>query len=104
MAIATVNITTSAGNVYASSGNSAVTFLALTNYSATDVVANVWIVPASGVASNTNIVLNNLTITAGDTYQFYASSEKLLLGNNDSVQASANAVSRLNAVVSYTPI
>lgn len=104
MAIATFNITASAANVYVSSGNTAITFMSLTNYDSTDVSVDVWVVPGGDAAGNTNIALSSLTITAGDTYQFYAGAEKLLLENGDAIVAEANSASRLNAVVSYTSI
>lgn len=104
MSLATVAITNSAANVYVSSNSTAITSLSFTNFDATDVALDVWVVPSGDAAGNTNIVLSQLTITAGDTYQFYAGAEKLLLDNNDAVVAQANASSRVNAVVSYTAI
>ncbi len=104
MSISTSAITTSPGNVYASSGSTAITSLSFTNYDATDVLLDVWVVPSGNAVGNSNIVLSQLTITAGDTYQFYAGAEKLLLDTNDAVVAQANANSRVNAVVSYTAI
>lgn len=104
MTIAVANITTSVSNVYVSSGNTAITFLSLTNYSAGNVVANVYVVPSGSSAANTNIVLSQLQITANDTYQFYAGSEKLLLGPSDSVQVDAAANNAISTVTSYTTI
>ena len=101
MSIQTSLVTTSVGNAYVSSGNTAVTFLSLCNYSAGNVLANVHIVPSGAAASNTNLVLSSIEITSKDTYQFYVGNEKLLLTNGDSVQVDANAATALNAVVSY---
>lgn len=100
----TGNLATSVSNVYVSNGNSAITFLSLCNYSAGNVVANVFVVPSGNSAGNSNIVLSNLLITAGDTYQFYAGGEKLLMTNGDSVQANANATNSITVVTSYTSI
>lgn len=100
----TGNVTTSVGNVYVSSGNSAITFLSLCNYSAGNVIANVYVVPSGDTAGNLNCVLNTLEIAAGDTYQFYAGGEKLILSNNDSVQANAGADNSISVVCSYTSI
>ena len=100
----TGNLATSVSNVYVSNGNSAITFLSLCNYSAGNVIANVYVVPSGSSAGNTNIVLSNLLITAGDTYQFYAGGEKLLLTNGDSVQANAKATNSITVVTSYTSI
>lgn len=102
MPIATGNVTTSTAAVYTSSGNTAVTFLSLCNYSAANVTANVYVVPSGNSAANTNIVLSSLEIAIGDTYQFYAGNEKLVLANGDTVQVDANANNSVTTVTSYT--
>lgn len=105
MAIATANVTTgSAANVYASSGNTAVTYLSLTNITAGNVTANVYVVPSGDTAGNTNVTLLQIEIATLDTYQLYAGNEKLLLNNGDSIQANSNAASSITAVVSYTSV
>jgi len=104
MTIATANVTTAAGNAYVSSGNTAITFMTLCNYSAGNVVANVWVVPSGDSAGNLNSILSQIEIAANDTYQLYAGGEKLLLGNGDSVQANANANNSISTVTSYTTI
>jgi len=104
MAISSANVTTVIGNVYTSSGNSAITFLAFCNTSAGTSVANVYIVPSGGSANVINQVLSDLSVTTKDTYQMYSGGEKLLLGNGDMIQASANANNALHTVVSYTSI
>ena len=104
MTIATANVTTVAGNAYVSSGNTAITFMTLCNYSAGNVVANVWVVPSGDTAGNLNSILSQIEIAANDTYQLYAGGEKLLLGNGDSVQANANANNSISTVTSYTTI
>jgi hypothetical protein len=104
MPIALGNVTTSAANVYVSDGNTAITFLSLTNYSASNVTANVYVVPSGNTAGNLNVVLSELDITTKDTYQFYAASEKLLLSDGDAVVANAASDNAINAVVSFTSI
>jgi hypothetical protein len=104
MTLAVANITTAGNVAYASSGNSAITFLSLCNYSAGNVTANVFVVPSSGSAGNTNVIIANLLVTAGDTYQLYQAAEKLLLGNGDSVQVNCNANSAITTVTTYTTI
>ena len=104
MSISTANITTSIANAYVSSGNTAVTFLSLANYSASNVNANVYVVPSGNTVGNLNIVTSNLQITTQDTYQFYAGNEKLVLANGDSIQINASANSSITAVISYTSI
>ena len=104
MTLAVANITTAGNVAYASSGNSAITYLTLCNYSTGNVLANVFVVPSSGTAGNTNIIIKNLLVTAGDTYQLYQAAEKLLLGNGDSVQVNCNANSSITTVTTYTTI
>lgn len=108
MAIAIGNVTTSATTVYTSSGNSVVTFFSITNYSGSDQTANVWVVPNGSSASNLNLAITTLTIAAngtssGDTYQFYAGNEKLILANGDTLQVQCGGNNNaLSTIVSYT--
>lgn len=105
MAIATANVTNStAANVYVSSGNTAVTYLSLTNITAGNVTANVYVVPSGDTAGNTNVTLLQIEIATLDTYQLYAGNEKLLLNNGDSIQANSNAASSITVVCSYTNV
>ena len=104
MTIQVGNVTTTAASVYTSVGNTAITFLSLCNYSAGNVAANVFVVPSGNSAGNTNIIINNINITVGDTYQLYAGAEKLLLNNGDSVQVNASANTAITTVTSYTSI
>ncbi len=102
MTIATANVTTTAANVYASTGNTVVTFLSLCNYTGGNVNANVWIVPSGSSPGNLNAVIANIEIAGEDTYQFYVGNEKLILSNNDSIQVNASANVSIAAIVSYT--
>jgi hypothetical protein len=104
MTIQVGNVTSTPASVYTSSGNTAITFLSLCNYSAGNVTANVYVVPSAGSAGNSNIIINNINITTGDTYQLYAGAEKLLLENGDSVQVDANVNNAVTTVTSYTSI
>lgn len=109
MTIQVANVTTSGTTVYTSSGNTAITFLSLCNYSAGNVAANVYVVPNGSSAGSDNIVLVGLELTAsgnatGDTYQFYAGSEKLLLGNGDAVVIQSTANNAITTVTSFTSI
>jgi hypothetical protein len=102
MTIATANVTTAAGNVYASSGNTVVTFLSLCNYTTSNVTANVWVVPSGGSVGNLTAAIANISIPAQDTYQFYVGNEKLILGNNDAIQANVSANNSVTVITSYT--
>lgn len=102
--VSTANITTSVANAYVSTGNTAITFFTLCNYSAGNATTNVYLVPSGGTAGNNNIILSNLLITSNDTYQMYQAAEKMLLSNGDSIQVSANANSAITTVATYTSI
>lgn len=105
MSIVTANVSNgSAANVYVSTGNSAVLYLSLTNITASNVNANVYVVPSGNTAGNTNVTLLQIEIASLDTYQLYAANEKLILANGDSIQANANAASSITTVCSYTTI
>jgi hypothetical protein len=78
--------------------------LSLANYSASNVTANVYVVPSGNTVGNLNVVVANLQISTQDTYQFYAGNEKLILANGDSIQVNAGANNSIAAVVSYTSI
>ncbi len=104
MPIALGNVTTAAANVYVSSGDTAVTFMSICNYSAGNVTANVFVVPAGDTASNLNTVLSQIEISANDTYQFYAGAEKLVLATGDAIQADANVDNAIATVTSYTGV
>lgn len=104
MTIQVANVTTTTASVYTSSGNTAITFLSLCNYSASNVSANVYVVPNGGAIGNSTIVLSTLGITSHDTYQLYAGGEKLLLGNGDSVQVNCSANNAITVSTSYTTI
>jgi len=98
----TGNITTAVANVYVSTGNTVVTFLSLCNYSASNVTANVYVVPSGDSAGNLNMVISNIAITTGDTYQFYAGNEKLILSNLDTIRVNASANNSITTMTSYT--
>jgi hypothetical protein len=109
MAITTANVSTTTGSVYTSSGNTAITFLSICNYSAGNVAVDVYAVPNGDTAANSNIILTGIELEAsgngtGDTYQLYVGGEKLLLGNGDSIQIGATANSAVTAVTSFTTI
>ena len=109
MSIQVANVTTDGTTVYTSSGNTAITFLSICNYSASNVAANVHVVPNGGTATVDNIVLVGLELTAsgnatGDTYQFYAGSEKLLLSNGDFVVVQSTANNAITTCTSYITV
>lgn len=104
MTIQVANVTTSTGNAYVSSGNTAITFMSLCNYSASNVTANVYVVPSGDSVANVNLVLASIGLTTLDTYQLYAGGEKLLLSDGDTIQVDADIDNSVTAVISYTTI
>jgi hypothetical protein len=103
-AIATANVTTLGSVAYASTGNSAVTYMTLCNHTSGNVTANVYVVPNGETPDSTNIIIANLPLAGYDTYQLYQAAEKILLSNGDSIQVSANANSAITSVTTYTGI
>ena len=103
MTIIVANVTTAGNIIYPSIGNTAITYLALCNYSASNVTANIYVVPNGQTIGNSNMLVSSLNIQANDTFFLYTAAEKLILGNGDSVQSivSANTVT---STVSYTSI
>ena len=103
MTIAVGNVTSAGNIIYPSVGNTAITYLALCNYSASNVTANIYVVPNGQTIGNSNMLVSSLNIQANDTFFLYTAAEKLILGNGDSVQSivSANTVT---STVSYTSI
>jgi hypothetical protein len=104
MAIQTYTAGTSVGNAYVSSGNTAVTFMSICNFSALEVTANVYVVPSTASFSPNNIVFQNLSLTPGETYQIYGGQERLILGPSDSIQINASAGAAVTTVTSYAQI
>ncbi len=76
----------------------AVTTLFFCNYSNDPVILQaVHLVPNAGSATDTNKIISNLTIPAGETFTFDA--EKIILEAGDSIRASASNNSRLNITI-----
>ncbi len=99
MALSQTTLTTSASTVYTSTGNSAISTMYLCNYSASDRTVTIYLVQSGSFATNVNIIYKDVPIAAGDTY--IIDTERLILGNGDSVQALASAVSSITMTVSY---
>lgn len=103
MTIAVANVTTLGNVVYASTGNTAITYLALCNYGGSNVTANVYVIPSGETPANSNMLISSLNIQANDTFFLYTAAEKLILGNGDSVQATVSA-NTVTSTTSYTSI
>jgi pyoverdine/dityrosine biosynthesis protein Dit1 len=104
MAIEITEVQDSATTVYTSTGNSAVTFASFCNTSGSAETLDVYVVPDTDTADNTNIVIKQLTVNSTDTHQLYLGGEKILLEDGDTIQATSGTAGSFTAVVSYTSI
>jgi len=102
MAIAQGTITTSAATLFTSSGTNAVTALYLMNDHSGTVTVQLHIVTDGDSIGNTNRIIKNLEIPAGDT--FVIDTERLVLGNNDKIQATADVDSVCYSTISYVGV
>ena len=103
MTIAIYSVTTTTGNAYISTGNTAITSLTLCNWGAGNVRTNLYVVPRGYTADTSTQMLYALPISSGDTAQLYTFSEKLLLADGDSIRVNSTANS-VTAITSYTSL
>jgi len=101
MSIQTATVGLTPTTVYTSVGGSAITFMSLCNFGTNDVTCNVYVVPNGDVPSDSNIVIKDLEILAGDTYILYQGGEKILLDGNDSVVVSSSIGNTVSVVTSF---
>ena len=108
MSIVNNLLTTTASNIYVSSGNNVVSTMYFCNTYTAAVKLNVWLVPSANVGlpvSIANQIYSNIQIASGDTY--VADWEKLVLGNNDQIRANVTSDSTpsvCSAIVTYVGI
>ena len=101
MAIANTLLTTLDGNIYVSSGASAITAVYICNAGTTGAqTVNIYAVPSGGTVDATTQIYQNLSITQGDTYVI--DTEKLILDNGDYL--SANCSANLACVITVSSI
>lgn len=99
MAIAQATLSTSSTTLYTSSGTTAVTVIYLANSHTSSVTVQLHVVLSSGTATTANRIIKDLTIAAGDTY--IMDTERLILGNGDSIRTTASSASVVYSTVSY---
>jgi hypothetical protein len=63
---------------------------------------NIYAIPSGEVADINNIVIKDLTVVSGDTYEF--SAEKFLLNRGESIAASGQNGGLISATITYTDI
>jgi hypothetical protein len=110
MALSSTAIGTTNTTVYTSSGNNAIACMVVCNVYEfnpsfpTDHTAklSIWAVANGSSASNTNLIVNALPITAGETLSL--DQEKLVLGNGDTLVAKSDTGSTLSITISTLPV
>lgn len=102
MSIINTALTTTASNIYVSSGNSATTVIHFCNYTNNGATANVWVVPSGSTANSGTIIYSNVSLTAQNT--LVVDTEKLILSNGDTIQANVSVNGSVTATVSYIGI
>ena len=92
-------LTTNPTAIYTSVGTNVITTAYYCNIDQSNSHSfSVWLVPNGGTATNTNMIYNNVTVVAKDTYVM--DREKIVLSNGDSIYAYANANNAISATVS----
>jgi hypothetical protein len=85
----------------------AITTLLVCNYSQTSSSINnssfnMYVVASGSVKSNTNLILNNVSMTAQETFSFNV--ERLILEGGDRVVLTSPNSDRLSATISYLEV
>lgn len=103
MAITQTVLTTSAANVYVSSGNTVVSVMYFCNTDSTSKTFNLYVVPSGTTTIDGNVqIYKDVQVAGADT--FVVDMEKLVLGNGDTLRASASVDNTITATVSYVGI
>jgi hypothetical protein len=104
MSISNTTLNTYVAPVYTSSGSTALTALYFCNTdSANTIQITIHAVPYGGTVSNTTMIYNSISLTAGDTYVI--DTEKLILSSGDTIQALKSAsTANVSVTVSYVGI
>lgn len=86
--------------VFIASGENAITCIILCNTSlTTDATVSVWAVPAAIAAGDANMILNEISVPAGETFSM--DTERFILSDGDSIQAQASQNLIVTATVSF---
>lgn len=102
MAISQAQVQTTPGNVYTSSGATAISNTYFCNYTSSAVTIDVYLVPNGDTANNDTIIYSTLSVPALDT--FVMDNEKLVLSDGDAIYASCSSANSVNATISYVSI
>ena len=97
MAIYNTAILTTDTTLVSGSGNRAITTVIVCNTGTVDRELTMYAVPSGGSVGTTSMIVNALSVPAGDTVSF--DQEKMVLGTGDNLVASADGTG-LSATVS----
>jgi hypothetical protein len=96
-------VATEKTEVLIANGENAVTCVIFCNTSLdTDAEVSLWVVPAAIAAGDANMVLNTLSVPAGETFSL--DTERFILENGDSIQAQASQDTIITCTVSYVQV
>lgn len=99
MTILNTRLTTTAlTTVFTASGQQAITVIYFTNTTGSTVIIDVHVFNNGGTATDSNMILSALAITANDTY--IMSAEKLILANLDLIQVIADTSNAITVTIS----
>ena len=104
MALTTTNISAANTSTYTSVGESAIVFMSLCNYGGADVLVDIHAVPDGDAINDTNLLIKDLEILAGDTYILYHGGEKLIISNNDRIVVSSSILNSVTAITSTAAV
>lgn len=104
MAISNTIVSDAQIDVFESDGSSAITFLSMCNLTNNTVTINLYLVPAFNPLTSACLVLRDLEITSGDTFEFYHAAEKIILDHGDKVVMESNAPSSVAVTVSSVKV
>lgn len=101
MAISNYRITTAGvpTAVYIAAGEQAITTIILCNTSdINDAIATIWLVPAGNARSNTNMIINEVSIPAKET--FALDTERFIFGDGDSIFVESSVDNVISCTIS----
>lgn len=86
-------------NLYTSVGENAITTIIFCNTGVIDTFLTVWMVPSGASLNNSMMVLNSISMPAGET--FCMDTERFILAEGDAVFAQAVDSNIVSATISY---
>lgn len=100
MAIKNTSVGTGAPtNIYTAEGENAITTIMLCNTGVIDTSVTLWMVPAGTSLNNSMMILNSITMPAGETFSM--DTERFIFANGDAIFAQAVDSNLISATVSY---